>query len=283
MSQSPHTANYEALQPRAPSPHHDPSLSRSSDTMNLPPEDLDFDPPPGAARPRFYNSQFGGPQPRESYADSFDANSTRVHSENPSFAALPVDPRASGYGSGPFYQQYHDDPSQQHAMSPLGQHRDLSAEGIMEEKRAMYGNAARSRRRTWFTLGAAGLLLLIVGVVIAIYFGVIKPHQNHVNNNTASPSGSASNSGGSSKSGSQNLAIVTGGDGSKITTDDGSTFIYSNPYGGYWWSDPENPFANNAQAQSWSPPLNQSFNWGQDRIYGYVFCTFRRDLRLNSP
>lgn len=272
MAESPHTGQYDALEPRAPSPHHDPSLAqtRSSDTMNIPPEDLDFDPPPGAARPRFYNSEFGGPQPRQSYADSFDASSTRIHSENPSFAAFPVDPRVSGYAHNSLYQQYRDDPSQDHPMSSLGRQRDLSPAGIMEEKRAMYGDTGKSRRRTWLTLGGIVLLVLIIGAVVGIYFGVIRPHQNHVNNSNNSGSSSTSNGSGSPSGGPQNRAAITGGDGSKITTDDGSTFTYNNSYGGYWWSDPANPFANNAQVNSWTPPLNQSMRWGQDRIYGYA-------------
>lgn len=236
--------------------------------MNVPPEDLDFDLPP--ARPRFYNSEFGGPQPRQSYADSFDANSTRDHSENPSFAALPVDPRATGYGSGPLYQQYRDDPSHLHPMSPLGRQRDLSsASGIMEEKRVMYGNAGKSRRRTWLTLLGLALFLIIAGAAVGIYFGIIKPHQNNAHNGpSSSGSGNSSSSSSGSNGGSKNLASVTGSDGSKITTEDGTSFTYSNAYGGFWYFDPENPFANNAQAQSWSPPLNQTFGWGQDRIYG---------------
>lgn len=273
MAESPHTGQYDALEPRAPSPHHDPSLAqtRSSDSMNIPPEDLDFDPPPGAARPRFYNSEFGGPQPRQSYADSFDASSTRVHSENPSFAAFPVDPRVSGYAHSSLYQQYRDDPSQDHPMSSLGRQRDLSPAGIMEEKRAMYSDAGKRRRRTWLTLGGIALLVLIIGAVLGIYFGVIRPHQNHVNNsNNNSGSSSTSNGSGSPSGDSQNRAAITGGDGSKITTDDGSTFTYNNSYGGYWWSDPDNPFATNAQVNSWTPPLNQSMKWGQDRIYGYA-------------
>lgn len=273
MSRSRSSGNYNVLVPRPSSPHHDPSLVRSGspDSMNVPPEDLDFDPPPG--RPRFYNSDFGGPQPGQSYADSFD-NSTRIHSENPSFTALPVDPRASGYGAGPLYQQYHDDPLQQHPMSALGPQRDLSSPTgiIMAEKRDMYGNAGKGRKRTGLILAAIVILLAVAGAVIGVYFGLIKPHQNNSHgaaSSSASPNSSSPS--GSSNSGSKTLAAVSGGDGSKITTSDGTTFTYSNPYGGYWWSDPANPFANNAQAQSWTPPLNQSFKWGQDRIYGYVY------------
>lgn len=32
--------------------------------------------------------------------------------------------------------------------------------------------------------------------------------------------------------------------------------------------DPENPFNNDARPNSWTPPLNTSWRWGIDRIYG---------------
>lgn len=32
--------------------------------------------------------------------------------------------------------------------------------------------------------------------------------------------------------------------------------------------DPANPFNNDARPNSWTPPLNTSWQWGQDRIYG---------------
>ncbi|KAF8509917.1 glycoside hydrolase family 5 protein [Gautieria morchelliformis] len=153
-------------------------------------------------------------------------------------------------------------------MATMGGQRDL-ADDVMQEKRAMYSAPARSRRRSWLIAGAIALLLLIVAAVVGIYFGLVKPHKNNSTNSASSSSAANSSSPGSgSSSGTSKNLVVTGGDGSKVTTQDGSTFTYSNPYGGYWWSDPNSPFANNAQAQSWTPPLNQSFKWGQDKIYG---------------
>jgi len=249
----------------------------SPGSMNLPLEDLDFDLPPGAgaARPRFYDSEFGGPQPRFSYADSLDTPSIARPSENPSFAALHnTDPHNSSYGHSAIYQQYRDNPSQV-AMGPLGHDRSSSSGvAIMAEKQATYGRPGKGRRR-WLMLGGIALLILIIGAVIGVYFGVVRPSQKHPEATSSSPSSSGSGSGnpssaGPDSGGTKNLAAVTGGDGSKITTDDGSSFLYSNKFGGYWWSDPNDPFANNAQSQSWNPPLNQTFQWGQNKIYGFV-------------
>jgi hypothetical protein len=32
--------------------------------------------------------------------------------------------------------------------------------------------------------------------------------------------------------------------------------------------DPKDPFNNDARPNSWTPPLNTSWNWGTDRVYG---------------
>ncbi|KAF9045268.1 glycoside hydrolase family 5 protein [Panaeolus papilionaceus] len=60
----------------------------------------------------------------------------------------------------------------------------------------------------------------------------------------------------------------TGGDGSTITMENGTTFIYRNSFGGIWVQDPEKPFSNDAQPNSWTPPLSQKWRWGVDRANG---------------
>ncbi|KAJ7094548.1 glycoside hydrolase family 5 protein [Mycena belliarum] len=59
-----------------------------------------------------------------------------------------------------------------------------------------------------------------------------------------------------------------GGDGSTVTTENGTTFTYKNSFGGFWVNDPADPFNNNAQPNSWTPPLNKTWTWGVDRVYG---------------
>jgi hypothetical protein len=112
-------------------------------------------------------------------------------------------------------------------------------------------------------------VIVLVAVVVPIYFVVIKPRSSSLNDSSASPSSPTSTSTSSGQPGS--AVVVTGGDGSTVTTEDGTTFTYSNPFGGTWYWDPQNPFNNNAQAQSWTPPLNQTFSFGIDKIFGYVF------------
>lgn len=56
-----------------------------------------------------------------------------------------------------------------------------------------------------------------------------------------------------------------GGNGSTVYADDGSTFIYNNTFGGYWVSI---PFNNTARAQSYSPALDEEWNYETDVMYG---------------
>jgi hypothetical protein len=40
------------------------------------------------------------------------------------------------------------------------------------------------------------------------------------------------------------------------------------PFEGYY--DPQDPYNNNAYPNSWTPPLNKTWNFNTDRIFGYV-------------
>lgn len=74
------------------------------------------------------------------------------------------------------------------------------------------------RRRPWFIVGGA-LVLVALAVVLPVYFAVIKPHQ--LSHSTKGVGSDAQD------------ALQIGGDGSTVTRDDGSMFIYRNPFGGY--------------------------------------------------
>ncbi|KAJ6528915.1 glycoside hydrolase superfamily [Mycena capillaripes] len=119
--------------------------------------------------------------------------------------------------------------------------------------------SSSAKKRRLIGLGAlAALIIVAVAVVVPVYFLVIKKH----NNNAA-----ASSSGGGS-GGKTVVGAVTGGDGSTVIDANGESFTYKNPFGGYWLSDPENPFASGARANSWTPALNESWTWGVDRVNG---------------
>ncbi|KAJ3762991.1 glycoside hydrolase family 5 protein [Lentinula raphanica] len=155
-------------------------------------------------------------------------------------------------------------------MSPLGKSGATTGNRYMEEKRAMYASP-KSKRKVLLIAGAAATALLVIIIALGVYFGVVKKNQG---SSTASnvASGDSSDSGSSSSSGNsgstQTKLAVTGGDGSKVTLEDGTTFTYSNSFGGTWYWDINDPFNNGARAQSWSPALNETFNYGVDRIRG---------------
>ncbi|KIJ37741.1 glycoside hydrolase family 5 protein [Sphaerobolus stellatus SS14] len=263
--------HYDPLEPRPPLPNHDVDPS----VEHLPMEDLDFDTPPhghlpAGTRPPYYNNQFGGPGARTSFADS--TLSSAHHSANPSYAALPLD-RSAGYGASPL-GQYYDNPSQANLSHSAP--RDYAPPDLLHEKRDMYDRAGRkSSKKKWFILGGVGLLLVAAAVGLGVYFGAVRPNQHKSGDlssgNSSDPADSGSGGSSNNPSGSKNPIanlVVSGGTGSKIKTANGTTFTYTNTFGGTWYYDPSNPYVNRAQAQSYTPPLNTSWQWGVDKIYG---------------
>ena len=89
--------------------------------------------------------------------------------------------------------------------------------------------------------------------------------ENEANVASSRTSGSPS---ASSTSSAPAPTATSGGQGSTILLDDGTEMTYDNPYGGTWFYDAADPFRNDAQANSWTPPLNQNWTWGIDKIYG---------------
>ncbi|KAF6754946.1 glycoside hydrolase family 5 protein [Ephemerocybe angulata] len=50
--------------------------------------------------------------------------------------------------------------------------------------------------------------------------------------------------------------------------DDGTTFTYTNTFGGEWLADPKKPLGSGGKAQSWTPRIGEEWKWGQDKING---------------
>lgn len=129
-----------------------------------------------------------------------------------------------------------------------------------QQKHGFFASVRKNRRRARIFIGLAviGLLTLISVIAAFIYMFATKRHQE------------TNSSGNSPGTLALHPAEVTGGDGSTVTRDDGSTFTYNNSFGGTWYYDPADPFNNGARAQSWSPALNETFGYGTDPIRGYV-------------
>lgn len=150
-------------------------------------------------------------------------------------------------------------------ISPLVQEsekRDAIAYG--QDSRAEPGLKKRSifGRPLFWLIAFAVITIIVLAVVLPVYFVVLKPH-NYSTNNGVSAGGS-----GSGNPTPPPGITTTGGNGSLITMADGTTFTYLNPFGGIWVDNPNDPFNNGAYPNSWTPPLNSSWTWGVDKIYG---------------
>ncbi|TBU22967.1 glycoside hydrolase [Dichomitus squalens] len=120
-----------------------------------------------------------------------------------------------------------------------------------------------------WVIAVAGIVLAAI-VALVVYAVASSPHKHGPagNKSSDSQSGAPNDAGQSSDKPAPYVEITTGGDGSTVTKEDGSTFTYHNSFGGYWVADSTNPFDNGARANSWTPALNQTWTWGKDRING---------------
>ncbi|KAI0666164.1 glycoside hydrolase [Trametes maxima] len=126
--------------------------------------------------------------------------------------------------------------------------------------------AAPARRRRlymWLGIGAAAIVVIVLAVILPVYFTVIKKHNGSGGGGLGRPGSGAASSNPESPTGA-----VTGGDGSTITLADGTTFTYKNAFGGFWVDDPTNPYNNSARAQSFTPALNEPWDYSKDQIRG---------------
>ena len=170
----------------------------------------------------------------------------------------------------------------------------------------------KTKRRRMILLGAlAGLIIVALAIALPVALTANKKPSNRSTsgNGGGSGGGSGGGDGGGGDGGPGQGAPpanspTTGGNGSTVITDKNKTFTYNNPYGGFWVSDPNDPFNMNAQAQScvcffpspftltaprvlssfcyllmvtnfkpcyrWVPPLNQSWDWAKNRVFGYA-------------
>ncbi|KAH7090871.1 glycoside hydrolase superfamily, partial [Auriculariales sp. MPI-PUGE-AT-0066] len=102
------------------------------------------------------------------------------------------------------------------------------------------------------------LFIIIVVILVLIVF-----RKRNYNAQASSTSG-ASNI----KLGANQVAIVIGRSGDSVKMEDGTYFTYKNDHGGIFIVDDTNPYNDNAQPQSWTPPLNKTWPFGKQRIFG---------------
>lgn len=276
-SEHPEDVRYSDRPTSPPAGSHLASL-QNPETEPLGPDDDDIG--SSSMRPRFLGRalQDEGMGPRQSYASS--GNSVPIGDDAQS-SVYGLNPNGAQNRDTSYYSlNYRDDP---HDTDFAGQSTpDLNgyskpSSPYLSEKRAAYASPNQRSRKRFLIIGALALVaVIVVVVVVAVYFTVVKPKHNnenatggvaHGSDGTATGTGTSTGAAASASSTAKAL-IVTGGDGSKVTKDDGSTFTYSNSFGGIWYWDPSDPFNNGARAQSWSPALNETFNYGVDSIRG---------------
>lgn len=124
------------------------------------------------------------------------------------------------------------------------------------------------KRPLVWVLALAALGLIIVAVIVPVYFVVIKPKNNSVTGGNSNGPNNNGNGTNDNPTHQPPTSRTSGGNGSTITTSDGTQFTYINPFGGIWVSDPDDPFNDGAYPNSWTPPLNTSWTWGKDKLYG---------------
>jgi glucan 1,3-beta-glucosidase len=237
-------------------PSPDPGLSMFH-TPRMDPSELGPDEnatPPGAVQPRFLGAAlYDSPSMRNSFA-SLNHTIPGTQSEYNSSLYTLNDPQGTG-------GNYRDDPSPDLVSSTAGR--------TLAEKRAAYAPRTKPTRKLMIAAIIVALALIIAAVIIPIYLFVIKPRQSN-DIAKATTSSSAPTPSTSAPSGGTNVR-VTGGNGSVITLENGTTFTYLNSFGGYWYWDENDPLNQNARTQSWSPALNETFNYGVDQVRGSVF------------
>ncbi|KAF8205271.1 glycoside hydrolase superfamily [Mycena galopus ATCC 62051] len=234
-------ASYNSYEQPYPSNEHGhPSQGYPSNDQAYPSNDQGYPPHEQAYSSNAHgypSNQYGGyPSHDHVYADNASAYADSTYNLNP-----------SGPGKGQYHEgsAYHDEPP----LPPPVRRND---------KRATYLAAATPksrgrRKRIIISLVAAVIILGAAGA--ALYFFVFKKKDAATSTSTSSPH--------------NNVAVaVTGGDGSTIVANDGTNFTYTNPFGGQWYWDANDPFNNGARPQSWSPALNETFTIGEDKIRG---------------
>ncbi|KAH9945946.1 glycoside hydrolase [Epithele typhae] len=197
----------------------------------------------GSSQPRFF------PGNRESFASSNPTLTGDYHDRNGSSIAL---------NDKPGYYTYND-------SGDVGMPPRTGPSPYLNEKTAF--PAKRSRKKA-IIIGVLAVLAAAVAAGVVVYFLVIKPKSSK-SSPSANTSGANDTSTDNGKSDTtKNNLVVTGGDGSTVTTDAGDTFTYTNSFGGVWYYNPENPLESGARAQSFTPALNETFKFGEDPIRG---------------
>ncbi|TRM68758.1 glycoside hydrolase family 5 protein [Schizophyllum amplum] len=164
-------------------------------------------------------------------------------------------PRESAYGNASNRSSYVD--------SPL-------VDASTKEAGGMVAHATSIRRKlVWALGGVAALAVILLAILLPLHF------TGHLGS-SGEPKGAAVSSSGSGEGGdvpgeadpASPEGLTSGGNGTMLTLDSGEELMYINPFGGYWAYDPEDLYGSYGKANEWTPALNETWTWGQDRVFG---------------
>ncbi|KAH6901687.1 exo-beta-1,3-glucanase [Coprinopsis sp. MPI-PUGE-AT-0042] len=140
--------------------------------------------------------------------------------------------------------------------------------GSQKEPIARNGTPSRNWRVIVFAV-VSSLALATLAVMVPIYFKFFKPgHSASFKGDGADFEAHGGDGGGDRGSVNDTSGPTSGGVGSTIRLENGITFTYNNPYGGYWVHNPADPFNLDATPNTWTPPLNTTWSWTENRISG---------------
>ncbi|KAF8270225.1 glycoside hydrolase superfamily [Lactarius quietus] len=206
------------------------------------------------------NSDYGTPLQYPLSLDSATLEPPRASFFNPGLSPdLGNTPRESIAPSASALEQDGPTPAESTTFLPAGKESETVPPPRAIATKPLY------RRPAYWAVAIAALVAIILAVILPVYFLVI-----HKNNGSSGPSGNGNGSGsgnGNGKNPPSSPSATSGGNGSTVYSGN-TSFIYLNPFGGYWVYDPQDPFNDSAAPNSWTPPLNTSWNWATDRVFG---------------
>lgn len=176
--------------------------------------------------------------PRASSGDPFqDAYPDRELASTPNNNSAPLLPTS---GDAAFKDQTEASP-----YGGAGATRNAGGYPYADVRSSSYGVKPPFYKRRGFLIGMGALLAaVVVAIVVPV---IIVNHHNSTSASTSGATGKGSQGGngggnggggtgngnGGGGKGTTNNLVTWGGDGSTVTTDDGSTFVYKNSFGGY--------------------------------------------------
>ncbi|KIS66378.1 uncharacterized protein UMAG_10211 [Mycosarcoma maydis] len=144
--------------------------------------------------------------------------------------------------------------------------KDYRAVGLAKYGRGKDQRISTSKKCLILTAVALVIAVLTVAIVVPITQILLKPAPANAgaeNGGSDNGSGPANNS--ASNPTPEKQVAIWGTNGSVIDLGNGNNFTYINNFGGRWASEPLN---NTAQAQNYTPPLDQEFDFSRNRMLG---------------